>query len=250
MRFTHAIFLAWFVVVPATGVADPVNVAVAANFAVPAKRIAQLFTERTGQGVVVSPGSTGKLYAQIANGAPFDALLSADAATPQRLEREGHAVKGSVFVYAVGRLVLWSATPGLVDGRGEVLRQGGFRKLAIANPKLAPYGAAAQQTMENLGVWTALQTKLVLGENIGQTLQFVASGNADVGFVALSQLREPGVRSKGSSWIVPATLHAPLRQEAVLLSRAASNVAARQFFDFLRGPQARELIRSYGYEVP
>ncbi|MGQ0654024.1 MAG: molybdate ABC transporter substrate-binding protein [Betaproteobacteria bacterium] len=227
--------------------ADDVHVAVAANFAAPLQALGEAFTRQSGHRVQASAGSTGKFYAQIRNGAPFDVLLSADDETPRRLEEEKAAVAGTRFTYALGRLVLWSAVESLVDDRGEVLRTARFRKLAVANPRLAPYGAAAQQAMTKLGVWGALQGRLVQGENIAQTFQFVASGNADLGFVALAQLA--GER-KGSRWLVPAELHAPIRQDAVLLARAASNQAARALLDYLRGAAARERIRAYGYELP
>jgi molybdate transport system substrate-binding protein len=219
--------------------AGEAQVAVAANFASPAKKLAELFTQRTGQRLSLSSGSTGKFYAQIKSGAPFDALLSADEETPRRLEAEKLAVAGSRFTYAVGRLVLWSPK---TDAVGEpVLRAGRFSRLAIANPRLAPYGAAAKETLEKLGLWQRVQPKLVRGENIAQAYQFVSSGNADLGFVALSQLTE----AAGARWLVPEHFHAPLRQDAVLLRE---NTAARAFLDYLRSPPARERIRSYGYE--
>ena len=227
-----------------------VQVAVAANFSNPAKRLAEQFKRASGHTVAISTGSTGKFYAQIGNGAPFDVFLSADDATPLRMEKEKLAKVGSRFTYALGRLALWSPTPRMIDDKAEVLRKAAFKRLAIASPNLAPYGAAAQQTMQTLGVWTALQGKLVYGENIAQTFQFVSSGNADLGFVALSQIREAGKPIKGSHWLVPPSMHAPLRQDATLLARGEENAAASQFLDFLRSPAARELIRSYGYDVP
>ena len=230
--------------------ADEAHVAVAANFAVPAKRLAEQFARASGHKLVISVGSTGKFYSQIKAGAPFDVFLSADDTTSGRLEQEKLAVTGSVYTYAVGKLVLWSPKAGAVDGRGEVLRRAAFKRLAIANPKLAPYGAAAQQTMEKLGVWTALRPKLVQGENIAQTFQFVSSGNADLGFIALSQIQEPGRKVDGSYWLVPASLHAPIRQDAALLARGESNPAARQFLAYLKTSTARELVRAYGYDLP
>jgi molybdate transport system substrate-binding protein len=237
-------------VVCCTALADEAQIAVAANFASPAKRLAEQFAQRTGHRLALSSGSTGKFYAQIRNGAPFDAFLSADHETPLRMEKERLAVAGSRFTYAVGKLVLWSPKAGLVDDKGSVLRARAFNRLAIANPRLAPYGAAAKQAMEKLGVWQGLQDKLVQGENIAQTYQFVSSGNADLGFIALSQLRERGEGRAGSHWVVPAELHAPLRQDAVLLERGASNGAARDFLSYLRSPAARELIRAVGYDLP
>jgi molybdate transport system substrate-binding protein len=232
-----------------TAAADA-QLAVAANFAAPAKRLAEQFARQRGHQLLLNVGSTGKFYAQIKNGAPFDVFLSADEETPARLEQEKLAVSGTRFAYALGKLVLWSAQPGLVDNSGNVLRQGKFRKLAMANPRLAPYGAAARETMEKLGVWTTLQEKLVQGENIAQTLQFVASGNADLGFVALSQLRDEGARVVGSHWDVPSSFHAPIRQAAVLLVHGQRNPAAREFLDFLRSPPALRLIQNFGYDLP
>jgi molybdate transport system substrate-binding protein len=238
-------------VVCCTALADQAQIAVAANFASPAKRLAEEFTQRTGHRLALSSGSTGKFYAQIKSGAPFDALLSADEETPRRMETEKLALSGTRFTYAVGRLVLWSPQEGLVDDKGSILRARAFDRLAIANPRLAPYGAAAKQTMEKLGVWQAVQAKLVQGENIAQTFQFVFTRNADLGFIALSQLRERGAgQAGGSHWLVPAELHAPLRQDAVLLERGASNGAALAFLEYLRSAPARELIRAHGYELP
>ncbi|HEU4351066.1 MAG TPA: molybdate ABC transporter substrate-binding protein [Burkholderiales bacterium] len=246
MRFKLAVLVLAFA---ATGAAaESVQVAVAANFAGTARMLAEQFAGQGGQRLELSSGSTGKFYAQIKNGAPFDVFLSADEATPLRLESEKLAIAGSRFTYAIGRLVLWSAQPGLVDERGEVLRKGRFNRLAIANPKLAPYGAAAQETLEKLGLWGELRPKLVQGENIAQTFQFVSSGNAELGLVALSQIRDAGKPPSGSYWLVPAPLHAPLRQDAVLLARAERNPAAQAFLAYLRSGPARALIRAYGYE--
>jgi molybdate transport system substrate-binding protein len=225
------------------------QLAVAANFAAPAKRLAEQFAQ-SGHKLLLNVGSTGKFYAQIKNGAPFDVFLSADEETPARLEQENLAVPGTRFAYALGKLVLWSPRPEMVDNEGNVLRQGKFRKLAIANPRLAPYGAAARETMEKLGVWTTLQEKLVQGENIAQTLQFVASGNADLGFVALSQLRDQGARVVGSQWEVPSSFHAPILQAAVLLVHGGQNAAAREFLEFLRSRPALKVIQDYGYTLP
>ena len=230
--------------------ADEVRVAVAANFATPLKTLAAEFEKDTGHTLALSAGATGKLYAQIKSGAPFDVFLSADDETPARLEKEGDAVAGSRFTYAVGRLMLWSAQPNTVDAQGAVLKTGNFKHLALAAPHLAPYGAAAVQTLTQLGLLTALQPRFVQGESIGQTYSFVASGNAELGFVALSQVFENGKISKGSGWIVPASLHEPLRQDAVLLVRARDKVAARALLTFLKSEKARGLIRAFGYETP
>lgn len=234
---------------PAVGVlADQVQVAVAANFVAPMQKIAVEFERETGHKALLSFGGSGKLYAQIRNGAPFQVLLSADDETPARLEREGLTRPGSRFTYAIGRLALWSARPGLVDDKGEILRQGGFNKLALANPKLAPYGTAATEVLTRLGLLGALQPKFVLGENIAQTWQFVGTGNADLGFVALSQVQKDGKIASGSAWIVPGNLHTPIRQDAVILAGGKGNAAAEALMNYLRGDKARAIIKGYGYE--
>lgn len=225
-------------------------VAVAANFAEVAERLAKDFERESGHKLIFVAGSTGKLYAQIANGAPFDAFLSADQATPERLEKEGLAVAGSRFTYATGRLTLWSSEPGRIGSDGAAtLRQGEFRLLAIANPALAPYGAAAQQTLESLGLWKRFQDRIVMGQTIGQAHALVASGNAELGFVALSSVLSPRNQTKGSRWDVPSKLYTPIRQDAVLLAKGAGNPAARGFLAFLRSKKAKAVIESYGYGV-
>jgi molybdate transport system substrate-binding protein len=241
--------------------AAEVTVAVAANFAAPMQQIARAFAQDTGHQAVVSLGATGSFYAQIRNGAPFHVFLSADDETPQRLEREGLAVSGSRFTYALGQLVLWSPQPGRVDDRGEVLRTGAFPRLAIANPRLAPYGQAAMQVLDRMGVTAQWQPRLVVGENIAQAYQFVATGNASLGFVALSQVwvdgrmdgrmdgRIGGRIREGSAWIVPPSLHDPIRQDAVLLSRGQGNPAATALLAYLRGDKARAVIRAHGYSL-
>ncbi len=237
------------------GLAGPVAaeeavVAVAANFAEVAERLEKDFEAASGHKLTLVAGSTGKLYAQIANGAPFDVFLSADQETPSRLEKEGLAVAGSRFTYVSGRLTLWSSEPGRVGSDGAAtLREGKFRQLAIANPELAPYGAAAKQTLEKLGLWERLKDRIVMGETIGQTHTFVASGSAEIGFVALSSVLSPRNETRGSRWDVPANLYEPLQQDAVLLSRAASKPAASGFLDFLRSAKAKALIESYGYII-
>ncbi|MCQ4274423.1 molybdate ABC transporter substrate-binding protein [Stutzerimonas degradans] len=233
-----------------TASADEVQVAVAANFTAPMQKIAEAFARDTGHRAVLAFGATGKFYAQINNGAPFDVLLAADEQTPQRLEDEGQGVAGSRFTYAIGSLVLWSAREGYVDPQGRVLADGDFRHLALANPKTAPYGAAALQTLEKLGLRERLQPRFVQGENIAQTHQFVASGNAELGFIALSQVVEDGRIARGSAWRVPADQHQPIRQDALLLQRGEHNPAARALLDYLRSASAVALIRAYGYEVP
>lgn len=229
--------------------AAEVNVAVAANFTLPMQKIAQAFAEETGHRAVLSFGGTGALYAQIRNGAPFQILLAADDETPRKLEQAGQGVAGSRFTYARGRLVLWSRQAGLVDARGEILRSGNFSRLALANPKLAPYGAAAFAALERLGLLEQLRPRLVYGDNIAQAYQFVASENAQLGFVAMSQVSADGRITQGSAWIVPAELHAPLNQDAVLLAAGKDNPAARALLAFLKGEQARVLIRASGYEL-
>ncbi len=231
----------------APAMAAETKVAVAANFTEPAKAIAARFKARTGHEASLSFGASGQFYAQIANGAPFEVLLSADRERPEKAEAEGLGVAGSRFTYAVGRLVLYSKTPGLVDGRGAVLKGGRFAKIAIADPKTAPYGTAAVETMRKRGVYEALRPRLVQGASIAQTYQFVDTGAAELGFVALSQV---ATVKGGSRWVVPAADHAPIDQQAVLLKAGSGSVAARAFMAFLKGPEARAIIRRYGYEVP
>ena len=229
--------------------ADEVQVAVAANFTAPMKQIAAAFEKETGHVVNASFASTGKLYAQIKNGAPFEALLAADDKTPTKIEEERLGVVGTRFTYAVGTLVLWSADPRLIDDQGKMLAQGDFTKLAIANPKLAPYGAAAIETLKALGLLEPLEPKFVEGENIAQTYQFVRTGNAALGFVALSQVMKGGELSEGSAWIVPGKLHAPIRQDAIILKPGDGKPAVIEFMDYLKGDKAREIIRAFGYEI-
>jgi molybdate transport system substrate-binding protein len=230
--------------------ADDVRVAVAANFTAPMKAIAAAFEQETGNKVVASYGATGQLYAQVKNGAPFEVFLSADDSTPAKLEQEGQTVPGSRFTYAVGALALWSEQRGYVDEKGEVLKTGDYRHLAIANPKTAPYGLAATQVLDKLGLTQQVAGKLVEGQNITQAHQFVTSGNAEMGFVALSQIYKNGKLEQGSAWIVPAELHDPIRQDAVVLLNGKDSAAAKALADFLKGPKAAELIRSFGYALP
>jgi molybdate transport system substrate-binding protein len=228
--------------------AGDVTVAVAANFAAPLARIAEGFTAATGHVLKSSAGATGKFYTQIAlGGAPFHVLLAADDETPKRLIDEGHAVAGSAFTYAIGQLVLWSAWPGVVDADGAVLASGRFDKLAIANPKIAPYGQAAMQVLEARGLALAVTSKLVMADSIAQAYQFVSTGNADIGFIALSQVTVPGRPTIGSMWRVPASLHAPIRQDAVLLRTGRDNPAATALMAYLKTAPAREVIAAYGY---
>ena len=248
MRITALLSVVLSLVLTVTpALAAEVKVAVAANFTEPAKEIAARFKARTGHDARLSFGSSGQFYAQIANGAPFQVFLSADRERPEKAEAEGLAVAGSRFTYAVGRLVLYSKTPGLVDAKGAVLKASRFNKIAIADPKTAPYGVAAVETMRKLKVYDTLAPKLVQGTSITQAYQFVDTGAAEVGFVALSQV--VGVKG-GSRWTVPAADHTPIDQQAVLLKTGAGNAAAKAFMSFLRGAEARAIVRKYGYETP
>ncbi|MFT3975158.1 MAG: molybdate ABC transporter substrate-binding protein [Amaricoccus sp.] len=225
--------------------AGDTKVAVAANFTEPATEIAKLFTEKTGHTATLSFGASGQFYTQITQGAPFEVFLSADAARPAKAVEEGFGVPGSVFTYAIGTLVLWSKDPALVTGP-ETLKEPRFDHIAIADPKSAPYGAAAVETMKNLGVYDALAPQIVQGTNIAQAQQFVETGNAALGFVALAQVIKI---EGGSRWDVPEDLHAPIKQDAVLLKTGADNEAAKAFLDFLKGPEAQEVIKSFGYAL-
>lgn len=227
--------------------AAEVMAAVAANFTAPMKMLAKSFEQDTGHKLVLSFGSTGSFYAQIKNGAPFDVLLAADSDTPLRLEKDGLGVAGSRFTYATGRLVLWSPKAGVVDDQGSVLSSGKFQRLAIANPKLAPYGAAAMQVLANLGLEATVQPKLVQGENIAQAYQFTASENAQIGFVALSQVFMQGHISQGSAWVVPAHLHAPLQQDAIVLRKGQDNPGAQALRVYLQSEKARRTLQTFGY---
>ena len=229
--------------------AQPLHIAVAANFAVPMRIIAQNFEQKSTHTVMISSGSTGKFYAQIKNGAPFDLFFSADDETVAKLENENATVPGSRFTYAIGTLVLWSPKEGYVDSGGEILKKPSWRHLSIASPKLAPYGKAAKETLEKLGLWELLQKRMVQGENVAQAFQFVSTGNAELGFVALSQIYRDGVIEHGSAWIVPDTYHSPIRQDAAILSRAKDNVAAAEFMAYIRSEEAKSIILSFGYAI-
>jgi molybdate transport system substrate-binding protein len=244
--FRHLCLIVGLTASLATQAAE-VSVAVAANFTAPMNAIAPEFAKDTGHEIKASFGSSGKFYAQIKNGAPFQVFLSADDETPAKLEQEGATVAGSRFTYAVGSLVLWSSDPQRVDAKGEALRQGGYNKLAIANPKLAPYGRAAIETLTHLGLIDTVSSRFVQGENIGQTHQFVVSGNAELGFVALSQVMKDGQLTSGSAWIVPEAMHAPIRQDAVILTSGKDNPAAAALMQYLKGDKARAIIKAYGY---
>jgi molybdate transport system substrate-binding protein len=249
-RFQHLgwLVLAWFWL-NGSAHADSVQVAVAASFSAPMQQIAANFERDTGHKAQLSFGSTGKFYAQIKNGAPFDMLLAADDETPAKLEQDGGALNGTRFTYAVGKLVLWSPQAGMVDTQGEVLKRGSFERIALANPKLAPYGAASIEVMTALGVQDSLRPKFVLGENLAQAYQFIASGNAALGFLAAAQVMKDGKFTSGAGWIVPAHLHTTIRQDAVILLPGKENKAASALLDYLKTPQVRSMIRSFGYDA-
>ena len=241
-------FLAALVLFSTSGArADEIRVAAASNFKATLVRLAARFEMASGHELVLSYGSSGKQFAQIVHGAPFDVFLAADSERPIELESTGRAVAGSRFTYAIGRLALWSRDPGRADPGGLALARLDYRHLAIANPKLAPYGRAAREALDSLGLWDAVSGRLVMGENIGQTFQFVNSGNAELGLVAWSQVLQGGGKPTGSYWLVPRELHRAIEQQAVLLSGKAS---AREFLEFLEGREAVEIIRSHGYGVP
>lgn len=243
-----SLFICFFILVGVKPVmAEQLSVAVAANFTAAVKVIAGEFEKQTSHSVMLSFSSTGKHYAQIKNGAPFALFLAADTRRPMLLEKEKIAVPGSRYTYAQGRIVLWSPKPGFVDGEGKVLGSGDLDYLAIANPKLAPYGKAAQEVLETKALWTVLQDRIVRGENISQTFQYVDSGNADAGFIAYSQIRQPGRKIKGGYWLVPQNLYSPIEQQVVMLKDTA---ASRQFWTFLKSDPAKRIIKGFGYGIP
>ncbi len=229
--------------------AAEVKVAVAANFAQTLKEISTVFEKDTGHKLAITQGSTGKLYAQISQGAPFEVFLSADDETPEKLITEGKAITGTRFTYAIGRLALWSPKPDLVDEGGQVLKTDKFRYLAIANARVAPYGRAAVQVMQKLGVLASIEPRVVQGESITQTFQFVSTGNAQLGFVALSQINENGKIKSGSAWIVPENMHEQLRQDAVLLNPGKDSAGASAFLNFLKSDKAKKIIAAHGYQL-
>jgi molybdate transport system substrate-binding protein len=236
-----------FLLLPVHSSGAELRVAVASNFAPVLTRLAPLFEQQTGHALTLLPGASGRHYTQIINGAPFDVFLAADAERPQLLAARGIATADTLFTYAIGQLVLWSPAPAFVDADAAVLRSGSFRHLAIANPRLAPYGAAARQVLESLALWEALQGRLVQGENITQALQFVQSGNAELGFIAASQWLQIDPQRQGSHWLVPAASHAPLVQQGIVLR---DSPAARSFVAFLQSDASRALIGAAGYELP
>lgn len=224
--------------------ADELTIAVASNFLRPMTELAERFEAQTGHRVRIAGGSTGSHYAQIQSGAPYDLFFAADAERPKRLEQAGRISPDDRFTYAVGRLVLWSPRPGYVDGAGRVLEEGTFRHLAIANPALAPYGAAAKDVLEARGLWNTLQRRLVRGQDIGQTFSFVHSGAVELGFVAYAQILSEKGAVRGSWWLVPSSLHGPIEQQGVLLRESE---AARAFVEFVKSDDAKALIARYGY---
>lgn len=223
-----------------------IRVAVASNFSEAIKALSTRFEEQTGHRVVLIMGSTGKHYAQIKHGAPYDLFFAADSARPKLLDEEGVSIPLSRFTYAVGRLVLWSPKQGVVNEGLSVLRQQKFRYLALANPKLAPYGAAAREILQEHGLWHELQRKMVKGENVGQAFQFVQSGNAELGFVAYSQVKAKAGAVQGSVWVIPESLYHPIEQQAVLLK---DNTVARDYITFIRSDESKMLIENFGYHT-
>ena len=232
---------------PSIAQADEVQVAVAANFLAPLQEIAKSFEKETGHQTLITSGATGQLFTQIQHGAPFEVMISADAKTPKKLVKTELALADSQFTYARGKLVLWSVDPALVDASGTVLKSDKFKHLAIANPKTAPYGTAAMEALDKLGLTASLKSKLVEGENISQAKQFVDTGNAEVGFVALSQIYKNGKITKGSAWVVPLDLYAPIYQDAVLLKKGEDNPAATALLNYLKGNKAKAIMTTYGY---
>ena len=247
------IILAWCLVLIACTAVTPVFaeqmlVAVAANFIPPFREIALEFEKSTGHQLKVVGGSSGNFYTQIKNGAPFDVFFSADNERPKKLEDEGLGVKDTRFTYATGRLVLWSANADLIKGE-ETVRSKNFKRLAMANPKTAPYGVAAMQTLQKLELWEGVQPHIVMGESIGQTMGFIESGNAQLGFVALSQIMDPKIKGKGSRWDVPTNLHEPIQQDVILLTKGKDNAGAKALLEFIISPQSKTIIERYGYEL-
>ncbi len=240
-------FIVWVsILASAQSMAAELRVAVASNFTRAMTSLIHQFEANTGHKVKLIFGSTGKHYAQIRNGAPYDAFFAADKKRPRLLAEEGLAVPGSRFTYALGKLVLWSPEEDVVDSSGKVLEQGDFRYLAIANPKLAPYGRAAREVLQSRGLWQGMQGKIVRGENIGQSYQFVISGNAELGFIAYSQLKLPDQRINGSYWKIPQALYTPIEQQAVLIK---DTEAGRSFLSYIQSKEALMTINNHGYET-
>ncbi len=249
--YNRALLALFFASLSTVSYAEATLVAVASNFSEPMKEIATEFEKATGHTAKLSFGSSGKFVSQLENGAPYEVLLSADAKGPLKLEQAGLAVPNTRFTYALGKLVLWSAKPGYVDDQGKILTKGGFKHLSLADPKLAPYGVAAIEALKHLNVFDKLSPLFVLGENISQTYQFISTSNAELGFVALSQVIDKnGTISEGSGWIVPTNLYAPIQQDAVLLTQGAENPAAPAFINYLKSAPALAIIKKYGYDLP
>lgn len=228
--------------------AAELKVAVASNFVNVLKEIAVEFQKDAGHQLAITPGATGKFYAQINNGAPFDVFLSADDETPRKLAQEGKAIASSQVTYAIGRLALWSPNPEMVDKNADILKTDKFKFIAIANAKVAPYGQAAVQTMQKLGVLTKIEPRIVQGESIAQTYQFVSTGNAQLGFVALSQILENGKIKAGSAWIVPEEMHEQLKQDAVVLQSCKHMSACQALMEYLKSEKVKKIMASYGYK--
>jgi len=246
-RFTTWLAVSVLLLSGSSVTAEEIRVAVASNFSETLKDIATRFETQTGHRVILIQGATGRHYAQIKNGAPFDLFFAADVWRPKLLDEQNVALPGSRFTYAIGRIVLWSPEPGYIDAEGRVLERGGFRHLAIANPKLAPYGRAAREVLQSYGLWDRYRTRMVRGENIGQAFHYVSSGNAELGLVAYSQVKRPGQPVAGSLWVVPQDRYAPIEQQAVLLR---DNDTARSFLSFIKDKESRQIIREFGYGVP
>ncbi|PKM13539.1 MAG: molybdate ABC transporter substrate-binding protein [Gammaproteobacteria bacterium HGW-Gammaproteobacteria-3] len=251
-RFLHPILAVGLLLITPSLRAETVLVAVASDFTRPMTEIAATFEKITHHTAKLAFGSSGKAFAQIKSGAPFEVYLSASEKYPLELEKSGFAIADSHFIYAIGKLVLWSAIPGYVDNEGKILTTGGFKHIALADSSHAPYGVVAEEVMKNLGVLDKLRPLFVMGENIAQTFQFVNTGNADLGFVGLAQVIDinNGKLGSGSGWIIPDNLHGPFRQMAVLLKTGAKNPAALALVDFLKSPTARSIIEKYGFGLP
>lgn len=244
----YYLFIAFFIQFPITSLyADELRIAVASNFSAPIKTLADRFEQQTGHNVILAFGSTGKHFSQIVNGAPFNAFFAADEERPTQLEKKGLTVPETRFTYAIGRLVLWSSSKNYVASTGVIQARSGFNKIAIANPRLAPYGKAAQQFLQAQGLWKQLQGRIVRGENIAQTFQFIMSGNAQLGFIAYSQLEQSNADKTGVYWIVDSSLHDPINQQAVLLK---DTPAGQSFLEFVKSEESRAIIQTSGYDVP
>jgi len=247
LKYTIIAFFYSLLLCSSNLLADEIRIATASNFSLTLKAIIKLYEQQTSHNVVLISGSTGKLYAQIKNGAPFDAFFSADTKRAKLLDNEGIAIKDSRFTYAIGKIILWSPRQDYIKDKEDILRTKNFHHLAIANPKLAPYGKAAQEVLKHFGLFNLLSSKIVRGENIGQTYQFVKSGNAELGFIALSQVKKPQQNISGSFWIVPQSLYQPIKQQAVLLK---DNEASQSFMNFIKSQQSLDIIKNYGYAIP